>query len=105
MRIPAGAVNQTQLDKAVAKAIRKLGKEVLRVTYSFGEDWTGEPSIYFKVLLSDAAAREDRLLGVANRVISTIDSELRPYEDWGLLSYFTVRSKSEQEQLNDPQWA
>ena len=105
MRAPTGSANQTQLDTAVAKTIRKLGKEVLHVKYTFDDDWTGEPSIYFKILLSDAASREDRLLGVANRITTIIDDELRLYENWGLRSYFSFRSKSEQAKLNDPQWA
>ena len=78
MRARTGFVNQTQLDKAVTKAIRKLGKEVLRVKYSFGEDWTGEPSIYFRIVLSDAASREGGLADVANRITTVIYDELRP---------------------------
>jgi hypothetical protein len=29
---------------------------------------------------------------------------MRPYENWGLLPYFSFRSKSEQEKRNDPEW-
>ena len=105
MRIPTSPVNQTQLDKAVVKAIRKLGKEVVRVKYSFGEDWTGDPAIFFRIVLSDAASREGGLADVANRIMTVIYDELRPYEDWGLLPYFNYRSKSEQAKLNDPDWA
>jgi hypothetical protein len=52
----------------------------------------------------EAASREDRLADVTRR-ISTILDEIRPQENWGLLSYFSFRSKSEQEELNDPDWA
>jgi hypothetical protein len=36
--VPTGIVHQTQLSTEVAKAIRKLGKEVVRVNYSLGTD-------------------------------------------------------------------
>jgi hypothetical protein len=71
--------------------------------YSLGTDSTGEPSI-FRIVLTDAASREDKLAEVTSR-ISTILDQIRPQENWGLLSYFSFRSKSEQEELNDPDWA
>ena len=99
-----GPAQKTQLDSVIAKAIRKLGKETVRVNYSFGEDSTGEPSIFFRVLLTDAASREDKLLGTIGRIEKILIDEIRPQENWGLLSYFSFRSKSEQEGRNDPEW-
>jgi len=101
--VPTGSVQKTQLDTVIAKAIRKLGKETVRVNYSLGTDSTGEPSIFFRIVLTDAASREDRLAEVTSR-ISTILDEIRPQENWGLLSYFSFRSKSEQEKRDDPDW-
>ena len=48
--VSAGIANQAQLDKIITKAIRKLGKQVVRVSYSFESDWSGDPSIYFRVV-------------------------------------------------------
>jgi hypothetical protein len=103
--VPAGFVHQTQLATQIAKAIRKLGKDVVRVNYSFGTDSTDEPSIFFRIVLTDAASREDKLVSVTNRIRTILSDETRLYEDWGLLSYFSFRSKSEQAQQNDPEWA
>jgi hypothetical protein len=103
--VPTGIVHQTQLADEIAKAIRKLGKEAVRVSYSMGTDSTGEPSIFFRIVLTDTASREDRLADVTGRIATILFDEIRPHENWGLLPYFSFRSKSEQEERNDPEWA
>jgi hypothetical protein len=103
--VPTGAVHQAQLANQIAKAIRKLGKDAVRVNYSLGTDSTGEPSIFFRIVLTDAASREDKLAGVTGRISEILFDELRPHENWGLLPYFSFRSKSEQQNRNDPEWA
>jgi hypothetical protein len=105
LTVPAGLVPQTQLGSQIAKAVRKLGKEAVRVNYSLGEDSTGEPSIFFRVVLTDAASKEDKLAEVTGRIATSLFDELRPHENWGLLPYFSFRSKSEQQRRNDPEWA
>lgn len=106
-RVSSGFMNYTQLTSVVDKAIRKLGKEAVRVRYNFGEDSTGDPSIYFRIVLTDAATREDRLMDVTHRIRTTLNEEIRPIENWGLLMYCNFRSKSEQAQREgkDPEWA
>jgi len=103
--VPAGFVHQTQLANQIAKAVRKLGKDAVRVNYSLGADSTGEPSIFFRIVLTDAASREDKLAEVTGRIAAALFDELRPHENWGLLPYFSFRSKSEQDLRNDPEWA
>ena len=102
--VPAGLVNQAQLVKVADKAIRKLGKDVIRANYSFGEDHTGDPSMDFRIVLTDAASREDRVWKVANRIERTLWDEIRPLENWGLHLYCAFRSKSEMAKLRDPRW-
>jgi len=103
--VPTGFVNQAQLANVVTKAIRKLGKEAVRVNYSIGTDSSGEPSIVFRIVLSDAASREDKLAEVAGRIETLLFDQIRPYEKWGLFPYFSFRSKSEQAMRSDPEWA
>lgn len=105
--VPAGSVHQTQLAKEVDKAIRKLrrlSKEIVRVNYSLGADSTDEPAIFFRIVLTDAASREDRLAAVTGRIATILFDEIHPYEDWDLHPYFSFRSESEQEKRNDPEW-
>ncbi len=105
MRVPTGFVHQTQLANEVAKAISKLGREVVRVNYSLGTDSTGESSIFFRIVLTDAASREDKLAKVTGHITTVLFDELRPHENWNLLPYFAFRSESEQKKRNDPEWA
>jgi hypothetical protein len=104
--VPGAIANRSQLAADISEAIRKLPKEeVAHVAYSLRNDSTDEPSIFFRVVLTDAASREDRLADVTGRVASVIFDSLRPIENWGLFPYFNFRSQKEQEKSNDPDWA
>jgi hypothetical protein len=103
--VPTGFVHQTQLDSEIARAIRKFRKEAVRVNYSRETDSTDKPSIFFRIVLTDAASREDKLAEVTNRIKTIVFDEVRPLENWGLFPYFSFRSESEQEKRNEPEWA
>jgi hypothetical protein len=99
-------VNQAQLAQGVADAIRGLSpQEVVRVAYTIGNDSTEDPSIFFRIVLTDAASREERLADVTGRVASSLFNSIRPVENWGLTPYFSFRSFSEQQMRNDPEWS
>ena len=83
MRVPAGYIDQAELDAQVQRAKTRLGPEVVRVTYSVGPDHDDDPSIYFRITLTDEASREDRLREVMRGVTQTFLEELMPYENWG----------------------
>jgi hypothetical protein len=103
--VPTGLVHQTHLANEIAKAVRKLGKDAVGVNYSLGTDSTGEAAIFFRVVLTDASSQEDKLAEVTGRIATIFFDEIHPLENWGLFPYFSFRSKSEQEQRNDPEWA
>lgn len=104
--VPTGFVNQAQLAQNVDAAIRSLSpQEVVRVAYSIGHDSTDDPAIFFRIVLTDAESREDRLADVTGRVASTLFNSVRPIENWGLTPYFSFRSFSEQRMRNDPEWS
>ena len=88
------AVNQAEIDKIA----QSLAPDVVRIRYDFNSDWSGEHSIFFRIVLSDDASREDRLATVAGRVKNRLLEGLHLLE-WDLLPYFNFRSKSEQEEL------
>ena len=106
MYAPAGFVNQAELAQSVEAAIRSLNhEEVAHVVYSLRNDSTDDPAIFFRIVLTDAASREERLGDVAERVASTLSRSIRPIENWGLIPYFSFRSLSEQRMRNDPGWS
>ncbi len=102
---PPGLVYQRQLDAEIKNAIAKLGPEAVHVSYSLKEDSTGEPSLFFRVVLTDEAAQEVNLLHATEGISRAIFNEVRPIENWGLFPYFNYRSHSEWKRLKDPEWA
>jgi hypothetical protein len=103
--VPRALVHQSQFESAVKEVEGAFRPEIVRVRYDFGDDSTGEPAVFFRILLSDTASRRDRLRGIASRIETAIYRRVEPLEQWGVLPYFTYRSQSEQAQLNDPAWA
>jgi hypothetical protein len=95
--IPGGLIHRGQLDSVIEGAISKLGPEVVQVTYRFDEDSTGDPSIYFRIVLTDAAAKVEILTDTTGRIINTLFDEIRPIENWGLNAYFSFATQSEQQ--------
>jgi hypothetical protein len=102
---PPGLVYQRQLHADIKNAIAKLGPEAVHVSYSVEEDSTGDPSLFFRVVLTDEAAQEQNLLNATQSVSKVISSEVHPLENWGLFPYFNFRSYSEWKRANDPEWA
>jgi hypothetical protein len=71
--VPSGFINQAQLTAEINRAIEKLDfHEVAGVMFSLGSDSTGTPALFFRVVLHDAASREDRLEEVTGRAATTL---------------------------------
>jgi hypothetical protein len=96
MVVPTGFINQAQLADAVKQAALSLGPEVIQVRHTVGEDTSGDPAIFFRIILADWAVGEETLADTTGKISSTFFDELRPYENWGLFPYFSFRSNSEQ---------
>jgi hypothetical protein len=94
MRVPSRYVHQGQLDAIVKEAAELLGPEVRQLTYSIGPDSTDEPSIFFRIMLSDAAVRDDTIVDVTRRIGEVLRATVRPLEDWNLRPYFNYRTAS-----------
>ena len=99
MIIPKALAQQGRFAAAVAEVERLLHPNVVRIQHEFGDDWTGEPSVFFMVILSDAASRRDQLLTIANEVSTAVVQRVAPLEEWEVLPYFSFRSQSEQAKL------
>ena len=97
-----GLVNENEIRDGVQRAEKALAPDVVRIRYTVKEDWSGDQSIFFRVLLSDSASAESGLREITQRVEFRVVNEVRPPE-W-LLTYFNFRSQSEQAQLREPAW-
>ena len=102
----SGYVDLDKLAAEIERTKLKLGPEVVRLRYSVGPDSTDDPSIQFRIVLTDAASREECLGEVSAGIVRMFYDELRPYEKWGLYMYFSFRSQSEQAKLDglEPKW-
>jgi hypothetical protein len=105
MNVPRARVNQRQFMAAIARAAQNLAPNVVAIIPTLGNDWSGEPSVFFMVILSDATAnRRDQLLNVTNLISNFIVQNVAPSEEWDVLPYFNFRSQSEQAKL-EPSFA
>ena len=104
MHVPTGYVNRAQLGDIIAEVAQHLAPAVVHVAYRVGPDSTGEPSIFFRVLLADEYIREETIADLASGITRTLSDAVRPIENWGLLPHFNFRSKSEQDRRHDPDW-
>lgn len=99
---------EAKIAKDFARAVRKFPKGTVRhIKYSIREDSTGDPSIFFKVVLSDEASRDERLMDSTRPIERIIVEVMRPLENWDLFPYFNYRSESEYKKLQkrkEPDW-
>jgi hypothetical protein len=102
--IPMRAAKEKKIAAAVKRAERKLKPEVVRIRFNLGFDYFGDPSVFFRIVLSDEASRIERLGEVTRRATETLRNGFDE-DELGLLPYFTYRSLSEQTELNEPAWA
>ena len=105
MVVPSGYINQAHLAAEIERVRQKLGPDVVHLKYSLRPNTSDEPSIYFRIVLTDSASSRENLGNVSRKIVTLFFDELHPYENWGLNLYFNFRSKSEHETLNDPAWA
>lgn len=104
MYIPTRWIDTTEVDKAVEEFIKTLGPEVVRIRYNIGEDWTGVPALYFRVVLADEVSADPTAFSdTARRVESALRERLQPQQRWGLFPHTNFRPKSD-DYLNDPKW-
>jgi len=66
--------------------------------YTFEDDWSGDPAIFFWVIVNDEASKPQNLRQVRAAFMAQI---IDLPGEWGLIPYFNFRSRSEQAKLKD----
>ena len=100
MYVPTAFAQQAEFQSAVNRAAQQLRPQVIDIASTLGNDWSGEPAVFFMVILSNAASQRDQLLRVTNQVSNAIVQMVQPLEQWGVLPYFNFRSEAEQAKIN-----
>jgi hypothetical protein len=105
--MPISRVQDEEIGDRLANGLRqierKLQPDVIRIRSSFRDDWSGDPAIFFRIVLSDEASRTKNLAELTGNIGDQI------FEDLGLakldyVPYFNFRSESEQKRLQNPEW-
>jgi hypothetical protein len=101
--VPTIVTNQQGVNAAIRGVANLLAPDVVRIRYEIGKDWSDDWAIFFRILLSDVAAKK-RLNDVANQVERRLD-ELLDFQGMGVFPYYNYRSESEQAVLREKAWA
>jgi hypothetical protein len=102
MHLPSAVTKQAEIEAAIDRVKGSI-PDVVRIRYEIGEDWGGQWAIFFRVVLTDDAARR-RLRDVASRVVWELARQL-DFPRMGVFPYRNFRSESEQAALQEPAWA
>ena len=103
MQVPVAASKQEAVKAAIDEVVEAFAPNVIYIRYNFDEDWIGDPAIYFRVLLSDEASKEENRHTIAVRIRRMLDDRL-DFREMGY-SYVRFRSLSEQQMMKDLDWA
>jgi hypothetical protein len=103
MYAPPAVTRQSEIQLAIDGVVRNLSPDVVRIRYEIGEDWSGQWAVFFRVVLSDDAARH-RLREVADKVAWGLARQL-DFTAMGVFPYHNFRSVSEQDTLQEEAWA
>jgi hypothetical protein len=104
----ATRVYEEQLRQRIDDLLQSIQKDlhplIARIRFSFGDDWSGDRAIFFRIVLTDEASQRPDRFDIMSRIRDQVYDELdRIGSDH--IPYFDVRSESEQEQLKSPEWA
>jgi hypothetical protein len=103
MYVPSAVTKQSEIQAAINHVAKNLTPDVVRIRYEIGEDWSGQWAIFFRVVLTDDAAKH-RLREVATKVVWGLAQQL-DFPGMGVFPYHNFRSASEQAMLQEPAWA
>lgn len=99
---PPAVDKQTAIESLVSDILREMSPDVVRIRFDFHEDWSGDPGVFFRVLLSDELDRK-RFHEVATRVRDTIWERV-DFPTMGVFPYENFRKESEQVVLQEQGW-
>ena len=100
---PLAVTKDSEIQAAIHEVERSLASDVVRIRYGIGEDWSGQWAIFFRIVLSDDAAKH-RLRDVTAKVRRGLDRQL-DFPSLGVYTYHNFRSVSEQAAMQEPAWA
>ena len=96
-----GIAHSAELQIKLNGIMPKPSPGVVQWRHTFGNDWSGDPAIFFWVTLTDETSKRVNLSKATAAFKKAITDRIDFLNDWGLLPYFHFRSESEQAKLKD----
>jgi hypothetical protein len=96
-----GIAQASELVKKFNQLAHVVIPGVVKWRYTFENDWSGDPAIFFWVIVTDEASKPQNLRHAKAAFIATINNHVDLPGEWGLIPYFNFRSRSEQAKLGD----
>ena len=100
-----GIAQAAELQKRLNGIMPQPSPGVVKWRHTFGNDWAGDPAIFFWVTLTDEASKKDQLSQTTEAFKKALSERIDFQNDWDLIPYFSFRSESEQALLNDEVYA
>jgi hypothetical protein len=96
-----GIAQTSELVKKFNQLAHVVIPGVVKWRYAFENDWSGDPAIFFWVILTDEASKPQNLPQAKAGFIAMINDHVDLPGEWGLIPYFNFRSRFEQAELKD----
>ena len=93
----------TAMQEQVDQVIREFAPDIVRIRFNNDNDWTGDPAIYFRAILSNEASSPERRKAVASKLRTKLRQIADALES-GRIAYVHVRSESDQAKLREASW-
>jgi hypothetical protein len=100
-----GVAQSAELQRKLNGIVPEPSSGVVKWRHTFDNDWTGDPSIFFWVTLTDEASKKGNLAKTTEAFEKALCERIDFQNDWDLIPYFNFRSESEQAILNDEVYA
>ena len=100
-----GIAQVAELQKKLNGIMPQPSPGVVKWRHTFGNDWAGDPAIFFWVTLTDEASKKDKLSQTTEAFKRVLSERIDFQNDWDLIPYFNFRSESEQALLKDEVYA
>ena len=98
---PRGIAQPAELVKSLNGVYHLMPPGFVKWNYTFGNDWSGDPAVFFWVVLSAEASNPKNLRQVTSAIANIVTQNVDPLNEWGLIPYFSFRSQSEQAELKE----
>ena len=81
--------------------MQEYGPDVVRIRFRLGEDWTGDPAIFFDLVVTDDSVKTRRYFELTREIRNRLQ-DLFGFPETGYMAFTGVCSESEQAKIKDP---